>query len=92
MISLLVQHIEPIILSNNPTLWHHAQPGIHNMNKHTLSYCRHCEPGGQALKAFENTVHHLLEQRRWPDDGWSDANIELLLQQLSAMDSNNFPG
>ena len=26
-----------------------------------------------------------------PEDGWEDQEVELVLSQLSAMDSNNFP-
>ena len=26
-----------------------------------------------------------------PEDGWEDREVELVLAQLSAMDSNNFP-
>ena len=26
-----------------------------------------------------------------PEDGWEDQEVELVLAQLSAMDSNNFP-
>ena len=31
-------------------------------------------------------------QRKLPDEGWSNLRIELLLQELALMDSNNFPG
>jgi len=31
-------------------------------------------------------------QRKLPEYGWSDLRIELLLQELALMDSNNFPG
>ena len=33
-----------------------------------------------------------LSQRKLPDEGWSTLRIELLLQELALMDSNNFPG
>lgn len=46
----------------------------------------------QALGAHESKVSQLLEQGRIPENGWDDATIELLLHQLSLMDSNNFPG
>lgn len=46
----------------------------------------------QALGAHESKVSQLLEQGRIPEDGWDDATIELLLHQLSLMDSNNFLG
>ena len=31
-------------------------------------------------------------QRKWPEVGWDDATIELMLSELALMDSNNFPG
>ena len=31
-------------------------------------------------------------QRKLPEDGWPDNRIEMLLGELSMMDSNNFPG
>jgi hypothetical protein len=34
----------------------------------------------------------ILFQRKWPEEGWDDALIEMLLHELSMMDSNNFPG
>ena len=38
-------------------------------------------------------VDHLCTlQHKLPEDGWSDQRIQLLLQELSVMDSNNFPG
>lgn len=30
-------------------------------------------------------------QRKWPEEGWDDATIELFLHDLAQMDSNNFP-
>lgn len=32
----------------------------------------------------------LLEQRKWPEEGWDDSTIEIFLNELSAMDTNNF--
>jgi len=34
----------------------------------------------------------LFSQRKLPEEGWNDATIEMVLQELSFMDSNNFPG
>ena len=31
-------------------------------------------------------------QRKWPEQGWDDITIELLLNEFALMDSNNFPG
>ncbi|XP_022083546.1 O-phosphoseryl-tRNA(Sec) selenium transferase-like isoform X2 [Acanthaster planci] len=48
------------------------------------------QQGREARRAHEKKIRNLLEHRKWPEDGWDDATIELLLQELSAMDSNNF--
>ncbi|CAH3020768.1 unnamed protein product [Porites evermanni] len=45
-----------------------------------------------ARKSRENQIRTFLEHRKWPPEGWDDISIELLLQELSVMDSNNFPG
>eukprot|EP00644_Phytophthora_capsici_P008098 jgi/Phyca11/10960/fgenesh1_pm.PHYCAscaffold_58_\ len=45
-----------------------------------------------AIRSREALVTTLLAQRRLPDEGWDDASVEMLLQTLSAMDSNNFQG
>lgn len=42
-------------------------------------------------KSRENLIRILIEQKKWPEDGWDDATIELFLADLSQMDSNNFP-
>lgn len=34
----------------------------------------------------------LAPQRKLPEEGWSDDRIELLLQELALMDSNNYTG
>lgn len=34
---------------------------------------------------------HPFLQRKLPEDSWTDQTIELLLQELAVMDSNNFP-
>lgn len=47
--------------------------------------------GLQSIRSRENNIRILLEQGKCPADGWDEATIELLLQQLSMMDSNNFP-
>ncbi|KAG7401248.1 hypothetical protein PHYBOEH_002432 [Phytophthora boehmeriae] len=50
------------------------------------------QQGLDAVRSREKLVTTLLAQRRLPDNGWDDASVELLLQTLSAMDSNNFRG
>ena len=46
----------------------------------------------QSLNSFAGKVRNLLAQRRLPDDGFKDMEIEHLLMQISAMDTNNFEG
>ncbi|KAJ0400192.1 hypothetical protein ATCC90586_009328 [Pythium insidiosum] len=48
------------------------------------------QQGVDALRHREQLLTTLLSQRRVPEDGWDDLTVELLLQQLAAMDSNNF--
>ncbi|XP_013789882.2 O-phosphoseryl-tRNA(Sec) selenium transferase-like isoform X1 [Limulus polyphemus] len=68
------------------------------MNKSNLELSKRLIPenyvqqAAQALSVRENKIRILLEQRRLPDEGWDETTIEVLLQQLSLMDSNNFPG
>ncbi|GMF15727.1 unnamed protein product [Phytophthora lilii] len=50
------------------------------------------QQGLDGLRSREKQVTTLLAQRRLPDEGWDDASVELLLQTLAAMDSNNFRG
>ncbi|XP_011192015.1 O-phosphoseryl-tRNA(Sec) selenium transferase [Zeugodacus cucurbitae] len=44
-----------------------------------------------AQKSRETEKRELLEKRKLPINGWSDTLIEELVQQLSLLDSNNFP-
>jgi len=53
------------------------------------SYARQAGEAGAGRAA---RVRMLLEQGKLPQDPWEDREIELLLHQLSLMDSNNFPG
>jgi O-phospho-L-seryl-tRNASec:L-selenocysteinyl-tRNA synthase len=46
----------------------------------------------QARRVTEQLVKNLLAQRAIPEHGWKETSIELLLRELAAMDSNNFPG
>ncbi|KAL3154047.1 hypothetical protein ABBQ32_013593 [Trebouxia sp. C0010 RCD-2024] len=48
------------------------------------------QQGQQALAARSKLVTSLLSQRRMPVHGWDDATIEMLLQDIASMDSNNF--
>ncbi|CAG2232952.1 SEPSECS [Mytilus edulis] len=49
------------------------------------------QQGKQAKLVHQKRIKHLLQHRKIPEDGWTDQTIELLLQELSVMDSNNFP-
>lgn len=43
-----------------------------------------------AARAREAKIQHLIQQRKLPDIGWPEAEVESLLRRLSSMDSNNF--
>ena len=68
------------------------------MNAQNLKLCEkyvattYVKQGGQSIHNRENKISHLLEQGKIPEEGWDDITIELLLDQLAMMDSNNFPG
>lgn len=49
------------------------------------------EQGRNAHRTQQNFVRELLEKRKLPEEGWPDNRIEMLLGELSMMDSNNFP-
>ncbi|KAH9503237.1 hypothetical protein Btru_068519 [Bulinus truncatus] len=67
------------------------------MNKENFELCgklishSYVTQGTQARVSHENKIKQLLQHRKLPDEGWSDQTIELLLQELAVMDSNNFP-
>ncbi|XP_076467406.1 O-phosphoseryl-tRNA(Sec) selenium transferase-like [Babylonia areolata] len=67
------------------------------MNAESRTLCEKLVPasyihqGEQARHAHENKIKHLLQHRKLPAEGWTDQIIELLLQELAVMDSNNFP-
>ncbi|CAI5490144.1 unnamed protein product [Closterium sp. Naga37s-1] len=48
--------------------------------------------GAQSLAQRHNMVKSLLSQRKLPRDGWDDDTIEMLLKDLSLMDSSGFKG
>ncbi|XP_055901382.1 O-phosphoseryl-tRNA(Sec) selenium transferase-like [Biomphalaria glabrata] len=68
------------------------------MNPQNLELCSklishsYVKQGTQARVSHENKIKQLLQHRKLPEEGWDDQTIELLLQELSIMDSNNFPG
>ncbi|KAM6909331.1 O-phosphoseryl-tRNA(Sec) selenium transferase isoform 2-T2 [Xenentodon cancila] len=48
--------------------------------------------GSQARRGHEQLIRHLLDQGKCPEEGWSESTIELFLNELAVMDSNNFLG
>ncbi|KAK9831899.1 hypothetical protein WJX81_006837 [Elliptochloris bilobata] len=46
--------------------------------------------GAEALAKRQKLVKAVLSQRRLPQAGWDDATIELFIQEVALMDSNNF--
>ena len=35
-------------------------------------------------------MHQLLERSKWPEEGWDEMTIQMFLQMMAGMDSNNF--
>ncbi|XP_003742099.1 O-phosphoseryl-tRNA(Sec) selenium transferase [Galendromus occidentalis] len=60
-----------------------------SVNQLRTNYSRQAQ---QALGIHQSRINLLLEQGKCPDVGWEEPTIELLLQNLSLMDSNNFLG
>ena len=54
-----------------------------------LSYANQAE---QAKRTYERLVFLLIDQKKLPQEGWSDSMIERFILELSGMDSNNFLG
>lgn len=46
--------------------------------------------GSDALQRRRKLIKSLLSERRLPKKGWDDAQIEMFLDELALMDSNNF--
>ncbi|KAK7070844.1 hypothetical protein SK128_002687 [Halocaridina rubra] len=67
------------------------------MNSKSLELAERLIPATYLRQAAECDVYRekqiqiLIDQRKCPDEGWDDATIELLVNKLSRMDSNNFP-
>jgi O-phospho-L-seryl-tRNASec:L-selenocysteinyl-tRNA synthase len=51
---------------------------------------RYIAAGHESLHSTARTLRCILAQRRCPDEGISDAAIQLLLRQMAMMDTNNF--
>ncbi|XP_063220702.1 O-phosphoseryl-tRNA(Sec) selenium transferase [Bacillus rossius redtenbacheri] len=68
------------------------------MNSHSFTLAERLIPAtylqqaAAAKKTRECLIRQLIEQRKWPEEGWDDSTIELFLADLAQMDSNNFPG
>lgn len=46
----------------------------------------------QARNSRSNLITSLLSQRRLPDKGWDNANIQSFLEEIASFDTNNFLG
>ncbi|XP_049591774.1 O-phosphoseryl-tRNA(Sec) selenium transferase [Syngnathus scovelli] len=55
----------------------------------SASYIRQAS---EARRGHEQLVRQLLEKGKCPEEGWSEATVELFLNELAVMDSNNFLG
>ncbi|KAJ8262066.1 hypothetical protein GJAV_G00161780 [Gymnothorax javanicus] len=68
------------------------------MNNENVSICEkivspaYIRQGSQARRNHEQLIRMLLEQGKCPEEGWSESTIELFLNELAVMDSNNFLG
>uniref|UniRef100_A0A8C1SA95 O-phosphoseryl-tRNA(Sec) selenium transferase n=1 Tax=Cyprinus carpio TaxID=7962 RepID=A0A8C1SA95_CYPCA len=57
-----------------------------------LVSCSYVRQGLQARRGHEQLVRVLLQQGKCPEEGWSESTVELFLNELAVMDSNNFLG
>ena len=48
--------------------------------------------GNENLQSLSNKLKTILTQRKMPEIGWNDIQIERLILELSNMDTNNFDG
>ncbi|XP_015232773.1 PREDICTED: O-phosphoseryl-tRNA(Sec) selenium transferase isoform X1 [Cyprinodon variegatus] len=68
------------------------------MNIENLTLCEkivspsYIRQGSQARRGHEQLIRLLLDQGKCPEEGWSESTIELFLNELAVMDSNNFLG
>eukprot|EP00931_Biecheleriopsis_adriatica_P033629 TRINITY_DN19510_c0_g1_i1.p1 TRINITY_DN19510_c0_g1~~TRINITY_DN19510_c0_g1_i1.p1 ORF type:complete len:514 (-),score=96.18 TRINITY_DN19510_c0_g1_i1:190-1731(-) len=50
------------------------------------------EQAAQARNSRSKLITSLLTQRRLPDAGWNEADIQVLLEEIASFDTNNFQG
>lgn len=68
------------------------------MNGENLTLCEkivsasYVRQGSQARRGHEQLIRRLLDQGKCPEEGWSESTVELFLNELAVMDSNNFLG
>ncbi|XP_054907074.1 O-phosphoseryl-tRNA(Sec) selenium transferase [Poeciliopsis prolifica] len=68
------------------------------MNSENITLCEktvsssYIRQGSQARRGHEQLIRHLLDQGKCPEEGWSESTVELFLNELAVMDSNNFLG
>ena len=48
------------------------------------------EQGCQSLQSRRNQFTKFLGERKFPEKGWDGQTMKIFLEELSAMDSNNF--
>jgi len=58
----------------------------------TLVKSTYVKQGVQSQRTRHNKLLNLLTHRKIPKEGHDDSTIEYMVQELSVMDSNNFPG
>uniref|UniRef100_A0A8C4NM93 O-phosphoseryl-tRNA(Sec) selenium transferase n=1 Tax=Eptatretus burgeri TaxID=7764 RepID=A0A8C4NM93_EPTBU len=74
----------------------HADPVSRTMDDRALKSCGRLVPanyvqqGAEAFRSHQRLIEQLLEKRKVPEESWPEQTIEIFLQQLSTMDSNNF--
>lgn len=49
-----------------------------------------CDQAFESLVSRDHQINHLLRHRKCPTDGWHESTIELFINRLALMDSNNF--
>ncbi|XP_077400696.1 O-phosphoseryl-tRNA(Sec) selenium transferase isoform X2 [Vanacampus margaritifer] len=68
------------------------------MNSENFTLCEkmvsasYVRQASEARRGHEQLIRQLLEQGKCPEDGWSEGTVELFLNELAVMDSNNFLG
>ena len=51
---------------------------------------RYVRQGEEGRRKRSTSINNLLRHKKVPAEAWDDASIQLLLRELSLMDTNNF--